>query len=216
MIPGIRPLLLLLIVFLPAILRAQNDPAPRIRMLGSTADSVTGGPPTVMVERISPVEYHNKKQNLVGVDPVKILYYYNASYFRALNSSWVVGGTVQFAPGLGGDSLRSRGFGIQAGAKYFFPGEGAHGWHADATLLFYSLRQADKDQTPLSFTLDGGYLWDLGFFFIDVKLGVEYFLVPLEERGEDYQGEDVRSPIMIGEEGTKFTIHSSLLFGVNF
>lgn len=218
MIPGIRPLLLLLIVFLPAILHAQDGSAPRIRMLGSTADSVTGGPPTVMVERISPVEYqyYSKKRNLVGIDLVKSLFYYNASYFRALNSSWVVGGTVQFAPGFTGDSNISRGFGIQAGTKYFFAGRGPYGWHGDGTLLFYSLRLAGKDQTPVSFTLDGGYLGDFGRFFVDFKVGVEYFLSPLAEREKNYRGEDDDSLPMIGAEGDKLTIHSVLLFGVNF
>lgn len=208
---------LLLLLLLPEALRPQSTETPIVRSLGPVADSVSGGRPTVFIRRSAYGEFsHQDAKHLVFFDLLKTFGFYNLSYFNVLSESLAIGGGAQIASGIlpvNNDERRSGGFGINAGAKWFWGDNGPEAGHLDPTLHVHFVNYGSENQVVVSLIVDAAYQMNFGWFLCDMKIGGEYYLAPLMPGADPITSEGV---FFVGQEEQKLSPHIAFHFGFNW
>lgn len=195
-----RLLIPVLVALSPALLPAQTpseiDHAAdtTLLLIGSAADSIPGGRPTVVARRASAEELVYPGKKILLFDPFKLIRFLNVGYYRMLDPRFAVGGEIgightrqDFAPvgGFGDD------FSIILGGKWFVEGSGPDGLFLQGSLTGFFARTTTPDGrdtldlSSQSLMLDVGLLTDHVTIFpklaMSYRIGVELPLLVSED-----------------------------------
>jgi hypothetical protein len=175
-----------------------------------SVDSATGKSTTTYSTTVSRSEDIRQRQNVITIDPLKLLFWWNISYYRALNNSIAIGAGIQAPTGflaLGSDDVDISGFGVKAEMRWYPSGKAIRGFYVAPNVAFSSL-SAELTNSSGTAT-DGGSAttWTLGLlvgwqwlpgddFAIGLGLGADkYFLsVSDEEDTSSFDGLDAVLP----------------------
>lgn len=142
----------------------------------TTTDS-TGKQSTVQVTRVGTTEDITPRKDMIVVNPLKFLLFYNVSYYHALSPNLVVGGGFQI-PSLSGMS----GFGLNAEMRFHPSGKALRGFYVAPNISYNSLSLSDGigdkiTSSPFSVGALLGWQWFPGDdFAIGLGIGVDYYI----------------------------------------
>ena len=126
-----RPTLLLLL-FALALSAAERGSAqtsdPALRLPGDAVDSITGGPPTVMIRALTKKDYAYPRTHAITYDPILAFLYLNIEYEQGLNNWFTLGGRLQVPRGIVSSDETENIWVVGADARFYFDQEGMKGF----------------------------------------------------------------------------------------
>lgn len=151
-----------------------------------TVDPETGDTIYTEVIIISSTEDITPRNNMIVINPLKFLLFYNISYFHKLSDNTVIGGGIQI-PTLSGIT----GFGVNAEVRFHPSGKNLRGFYFAPNISYNNLSGDDEGDESVSITSIGGLLgwqWFPGDqFAIGLGIGVDYYFFS----GEDNDFSDI-------------------------
>jgi len=138
-----------------------------------TIDPETGD--TIYTEAviISQTEDITPRNSMIVVNPLKLLLFYNISYFHKITDQTVIGGGIQI-PTISGIN----GFGVNAEMRFHPSGKNLRGFYIAPNVSYNNLSSDDSDES-VSITSVGGLLgwqWFPGDqFAMGLGIGVDYY-----------------------------------------
>lgn len=150
-----------------------------------TIDPETGD--TIYVESviISESEDITPRKNMIVINPLKFLLFYNISYFHKLSDGAVIGGGIQTPT-----PKDISGFGVNAEARFYPNGKNLLGFYFAPNISYNSLTDDEEDETVSITSVGGlvGWQWFPGDqFAIGLGIGVDYYFFS----GDDENFEDL-------------------------
>jgi hypothetical protein len=155
----------------------------------TTVDSATGKSVTTYSTVVSESEDVTPYNNVITLDPLKLLFYWNLSYYRAISKSIVLGVGIQAPTGfinLGSDNVNISGFGGKFELRWHPGGRAVRGMYIAPNVVFNSLSaevttEGSTDGGSATTVTVGaliGWQWLVGDeFAMGLGLGVDkYFL----------------------------------------
>jgi len=139
-----------------------------------TIDPETGD--TIYTEAvvISQSEDITPRNNLIIINPLKFILFYNISYFHKLGEGTALGGGIQI-PTISG----LNGFGVNAEARFYPSGKNLRGFYVAPNFSYNNLSGDDEDDESVSITSIGGLIgwqWFPGDqFAIGLGIGIDYY-----------------------------------------
>ena len=138
-----------------------------------TIDPETGD--TVYTEAviISQTEDITPRNSMIVVNPLKLLLFYNISYFHKISDHTVVGGGIQM-PTISGIN----GFGVNAEMRFHPSGKNLRGFYVAPNVSYNNLSSDDNDNSVSISSVGGllGWQWFLGDqFAMGLGIGVDYY-----------------------------------------
>lgn len=142
----------------------------------TTKDS-TGKETTVQVTRVGSSEDITPRNNMITINPLKFILFYNISYYHRLNNTVVVGGGLE-TPTISGVS----GWGVLAEARIYPSGKAMRGFYVAPNISFNRVGSSNdatsSDATTFSIGALLGWQWFPGDeFAIGFGLGVDYYFL---------------------------------------
>ena len=159
-----------------------------------TIDPATGD--TIYTESVtvSEIEDITPRNNMIVINPLKFLLFYNISYFHKINDGFVIGGGFQFPT-----PKDISGFGVNAEARFYPKGNNLKGFYIAPNFSYNSLTDDAADET-LSVTSIGGLVgwqWFPGEqFALGLGIGVDYYFFTGESNNEDFDDYDGFAPAL--------------------
>lgn len=155
-----------------------------------TIDSETGD--TIYTESviISQTEDITPRNNLIIINPLKFLLFYNISYYHKLSNNAAIGGGIQFP------TLKDiTGFGVNAEVRFYPNGKNLRGFYFAPNVSYNTLSDLNADGNISLFSMGGliGWQWFPGDqFAIGLGIGADYYFLSDDNTGnddfEDYSG----------------------------
>jgi hypothetical protein len=120
----------------------------------TTTNKATGD--TVQTESviISSSEDITPRNNLIVINPLKFLLFYNISYFSKVNDRVVVGGGIQ-TPTLRG----LNGFGVSAEVRFYPTGKNMRGFYFAPNISYNYIESGDVEIKPFTIGALVGWQW---------------------------------------------------------
>jgi hypothetical protein len=150
-----------------------------------TIDPATGD--TVYTESvtISETEDITPRNNMIVINPLKFLLFYNISYFHKINDGVAIGGGIQF-PTLSGVN----GFGLNAEVRLYPKGKNLKGFYVAPNISYNDLSSEGDQQSITSIGGLVGWQWFPGDqFAMGLGIGADYYIFTGDDLGlEDYDG----------------------------
>ena len=137
-----------------------------------TIDPATGD--TIYTEAviISESEDITPRSNMIIINPLKFLLFYNISYFHKINNGTAIGGGIQI-PTISG----LNGFGINGEARFYPSGKNLRGFYFAPNVSYNNLSN-DNDESVSITSVGGliGWQWFPGDqFAIGLGIGLDYY-----------------------------------------
>ena len=114
------------------------------------------------------------RNNMIIINPLKFLLFYNISYFRKLGEGTALGLGLQIPTISGLD-----GFGINAETRFYPTGKNLRGFYLAPNFSYNNLSGDDEDDESVSITSIGGLIgwqWFPGDqFAIGLGIGIDYY-----------------------------------------
>jgi hypothetical protein len=176
--------ILLLTLFVFTVLLVTGYSQQRTGEKKWTIDPVTGD--TVFTESviISQSEDITPRNNIIIVNPLKFLLFYNISYFHKINDGTAIGGGIQI-PTLSGIN----GFGINAEARFYPSGKNLKGFYLSPNFSYNNLSSEHSDNSVSISSIGGliGWQWFPGEqFAIGLGIGVDYYFFKGSDPEDDF------------------------------
>ena len=138
-----------------------------------TIDPETGDTIYTEAVTISQTEDITLRSNMIVINPLKFLLFYNLSYFHKLSDQMVIGGGIQI-PTISGVT----GFGVNAEMRFHPTGKNLRGFYVAPNFSYNNLSNEDSDNS-VSITSVGalvGWQWFPGDeFAMGLGIGVDYY-----------------------------------------
>jgi len=136
---------------------------------------------------VSQSEDITPRNNMIVINPLKFLVFYNISFFQKLNESTAIGVGLQM-PTISGVN----GFGVNAEARFYPKGNNLRGFYLAPNFSYNNLTE-EGDNEKVSITSAGGLVgwqWFPGEqFAMGLGIGVDYyFFSGNDDDFEDYNG----------------------------
>ncbi len=155
----------------------------------STVNKATGD--TVLTESliISQVEDITPRNNMIIVNPLKFLLFYNLSFFHKITDQTAIGGGVQFPTVSGMD-----GYGLNFEVRVHPSKKSLRGFYVAPNLSYNRLNSNEEGENLTAFSLGAlvGWQWFPGDdFAIGLGIGADYYIGSTETTGgelEKYNG----------------------------
>ena len=139
-----------------------------------TIDPETGDTIYTEAVTISQTEDITLRSNMIVINPLKFLLFYNLSYFHKLSDQMVIGGGIQI-PTISGIT----GFGVNAEMRFHPTGKNLRGFYVAPNVSYNNLSSEDSDNS-VSITSVGalvGWQWFPGDeFAMGLGIGVDYYI----------------------------------------
>jgi hypothetical protein len=138
-----------------------------------TIDPATGDTVYTESTMITQSEDITPRNNMIVINPLKFLLFYNISYFAKINDGTAVGGGIQI-PTLSGIN----GFGINAEVRLYPKGNNLKGFYFAPNVSYNNL-SSDNSNSSVSITSIGGLIgwqWFPGDqFAMGLGIGIDYY-----------------------------------------
>ena len=175
-------LLLFIFLFLTAPVFAQEKTVE----IKTTTDKTTGD--TIKTESviISSSEDITPRNNLLIINPLKFLLFYNISYFTKVNDQIIVGGGIQ-TPTIKG----LNGFGVNAELRYYPTGKNMRGFYLAPNISYNYIESGDVEIKPFTIGALVGWQWfPSDQFAIGLGIGIDHYSGDLsdEDDFDSYSG----------------------------
>lgn len=136
-----------------------------------TIDPATGD--TVYTESVSIYETEDitPRNNLIVINPLKFLLFYNISYFHKINDGVAIGGGFQIPT-----PKDVTGFGVNAEARFYPSGKNLKGFYVAPNVSYNNLTSGGDQQSITSVGGLVGWQWFPGEqFAMGLGIGVDYY-----------------------------------------
>lgn len=109
--------------------------------------------------------------NMIVVNPLKFLLFYNLSYFHNINNKIIIGGGIQMPTIRGID-----GFGLNAEIRYHPTGKMMKGFYIAPNISYNNIKSGDVKISPFSLGVLLGWQWFPGDqFAMGLGVGIDYY-----------------------------------------
>jgi hypothetical protein len=155
-----------------------------------TIDPETGD--TIYTESviISQTEDITPRSNMIVLNPLKFLLFYNISYFHKLGEGTAIGGGIQI-PTPSGIS----GFGINAEARFYPKGKNLKGFYVSPNFSYNNLTEEDESVSITSLGALIGWQWFPGEeFALGLGIGLDYYF--FDGNSDDFSEYDGFAPAL--------------------
>jgi len=146
-----------------------------------SVDKKTGDTTYISSVIISETEDITSRGNLIVINPLKFLLFYNLSYFHKISDDLVIGGGIQ-VPTISGIS----GFGINTEARFYPKGNNMRGFYIAPNLSYNHLSVDDVSTDPFSLGILIGWQWYPGDqFAMGLGIGVDHYFGSVKYNNDD-------------------------------
>jgi len=146
-----------------------------------SVDKKTGDTTYISSVIISETEDITSRGNLIVINPLKFLLFYNLSYFHKISDDLVIGGGIQ-VPTISGIS----GFGINTEARFYPKGNNMRGFYIAPNLSYNHLSVDDVSTDPFSLGILIGWQWFPGDqFAMGLGIGVDHYFGSVKDNNDD-------------------------------
>jgi hypothetical protein len=148
-----------------------------------TLDPVTGDTVYTEAVTISQSEDITPRNDLIIINPLKFLLFYNISYYHKLSDQVTIGGGIQMPTIKGID-----GFGASAEVRLYPSGKNLRGFYFAPNISFNNLSDSNGDGSISLFSIGGlvGWQWFPGDqFAIGLGIGADYYFLSDEKSNND-------------------------------
>jgi hypothetical protein len=159
-----------------------------------TIDPETGD--TIYTESviISKSEDITPRSNMIIINPLKFLLFYNISYFHKLSQTAALGGGIQ-VPTLSG----IEGFGVNAEVRFYPGATSLRGFYFAPNVSYNNLSGENSSESVSISSVGGliGWQWFPGDqFAIGLGIGVDYYFFSGDENDVDFSKIDGTAPAL--------------------
>ena len=141
---------------------------------------------------ISESEDITPRSQMIVVNPLKFLLFYNLSYFHRLSPSVVVGGGVQFPT-----PREVYGFGVNAEMRFYPSGKSPRGFYVAPNIAYNKLWSGEDQTEPFSVGVLIGWQWFPGEdFCMGLGIGADYYTGTVSDGSDDFQKFDGWAPAL--------------------
>lgn len=157
-----------------------------------TIDPATGD--TIYTESvlISESEDITPRSDMIVINPLKFLLFYNLSYFHKINDGFAIGVGVQ-APTISGID----GFGVNAEARFYPKGKNLKGFYFAPNISYNHLSIGDVSSSPFSVGGLVGWQWFPGEqFAMGLGIGIDYYFGSVSDKNDDFGRYDGTAPAL--------------------
>lgn len=161
--------LLISSVMLSSVLGQERTDEKRWTIDPATGDTILYSEALI----VSQSEDITPRNNMVIINPLKFLLFYNISFFHKINDGTAIGGGIQI-PTLSG----LNGFGINGEARFYPDGKNLRGFYFAPNISYNNLSGKDDDNSYSITSIGGlvGWQWFPGAqFAIGLGIGVDYY-----------------------------------------
>jgi hypothetical protein len=176
------------ILFFSIILPAQDKTTEeKVSVNNETGDTIRTSSVSISVtEDITP------RNDLIVINPLKFLLFYNLSYFHKLSDNLIVGGGFQ-APTISGIS----GIGVNTELRFYPKGNNMRGFYIAPNLSYNHLSADEASTDPLSLGILVGWQWFPGDqFAIGLGIGVDHYFGSIKDNDDDFGRYDGFAPAL--------------------
>ena len=181
-----------LILFIISLLIPVSFAQVKTEETKTTVNVNTGD--TVLTESviISTEEDITPRTQMIVVNPLKFLLFYNLSYFHKISDNTVLGGGFQI-PTLSGID----GFGINAELRIYPTGKNLKGFYFAPNISYNHLESGGVTTSPFSTGILIGWQWFPGTdFAIGLGIGVDYYFGSVSDDDDDFGSYDGTAPAL--------------------
>ena len=151
---------------------------------------------TVLTESVSiyTEEDITPRNQMIVVNPLKFLLFYNLSYFHKISDNMVFGGGFQIPTISGID-----GFGINSEIRIYPKGKNLKGFYFAPNISYNHLTSGNADSSPFSAGILLGWQWFPGAeFAMGLGIGVDYYFGSLSDNNsnDDWGSYDGAAPLL--------------------
>ena len=150
----------------------------------TTVNTKTGD--TTLTESVSiyTEEDITPRSQMIVVNPLKFLLFYNLSYFYKISDNMVFGGGFQI-PTLSGID----GFGINSEVRIYPKGKNLRGFYFAPNIAYSHIKGGGVTTNPFSAGILIGWQWFPGDeFAMGLGIGVDYYFGSVDDNGNDNLG----------------------------
>ena len=143
-----------------------------IKETKSTTDSATGQTTKTYSTTVMTSEDITPRNDMIVINPLKFLLFYNLSYFHAVSPSIGIGGGFQLPTFSGLD-----GFGVNAELRFYPSKHALRGFYLAPNLSYNSLSGGDETISTTSVGVLLGWQWFPGDdFAMGLGIGADYYM----------------------------------------
>lgn len=141
---------------------------------------------------VSESEDITPRSQMIVVNPLKFLLFYNLSYFHTLSPSVALGGSVQFPT-----PKDVNGYGLSAEIRFYPSGKSPKGFYVAPNVAYNKLWSGEEETEPFSAGVLVGWQWFPGSdFALGLGIGVDYYTGSVSDGQEEFDSYDGWAPAL--------------------
>ena len=141
---------------------------------------------------ISKSEDITPRSQMIVVNPLKFLLFYNLSYFHSLSPSVTFGAGVQFPT-----PKDVNGYGLNAEIRFYPSGKSPKGFYVAPNIAYNKLWSREERTEPFSVGALIGWQWFPGEdFAIGLGIGADYYIGSVSNGNKDFKSYDGWAPAL--------------------
>ncbi|OGU45908.1 MAG: hypothetical protein A2000_12410 [Ignavibacteria bacterium GWB2_36_8] len=157
-----------------------------------TVNKETGDTTRTSSVAISVTEDITPRNDLIVINPLKFLLFYNISYFHKVSENVIVGGGFQ-APTISGIT----GIGFNAEVRFYPKGNNMRGFYVAPNFSYNHLSADEVSSDPVSLGVLIGWQWFPGDqFAIGLGIGVDHYFGSINDANDDFGRYDGFAPAL--------------------
>jgi hypothetical protein len=157
-----------------------------------SVDKDSGDTTRISSVSIATIEDVTPRNDLIVINPLKFLLFYNLSYFHKFSENVIVGGGFQ-APTISG----IEGIGINAEVRFYPKGNNMRGFYVAPNFSYNHLSADEVSSDPVSLGVLVGWQWFPGDqFAMGLGIGVDHYFGSISDDDEDFGNYDGFAPAL--------------------